>query len=274
MGPKAATELPLSYSALKELRHSLERKTRKQQEKMEARMENLFLPEPIAATRMTEIIAPQLHAGVVLGKKLAKKVAWGFRNRRSNWTIQGQNLDSAMMWTQGPNRYTRTIVAVRLQCLDLLGTQRLYYALKNSDLEGKDELTSEVLDIAQQKIKNSLVIEHSESRRLRLLRLLPGHLVSEKSKIPKKSSQIFSYLEKFLKEKFPDAEAASPFTKAFGFFWAAELLSAELFMRRVCDATTQLEPQLDRITTALHNRQARAPRKRVDDASSTPSSED
>ncbi|KAI1165956.1 hypothetical protein F5B18DRAFT_115094 [Nemania serpens] len=252
------THLPPPDRALRravaEQSRRVERKTRREIEEQEKHMKHMFLPEPIGPKRMTLIIAPKLNPGVVMYKRLLKKLHSG-KIRGGTWTETLKKVDSTMSWTEIPDKYTRQVVLLRLQCLDLLATQRLYWALQHSNLEDRAQMAKEIVTIAEKRLNESL---NMEDARLRMLRVVPVKLLRDKATIPTKYSQMFSFLEKFLKMQFPNAEAASPFTRAFRLFWAAELLSVELSLREVSNAGQQLVPNLSRMSTSHRNRLATA----------------
>ncbi|KAI1198959.1 hypothetical protein F5X97DRAFT_139510 [Nemania serpens] len=217
----------------------------------EARMKDWFVPESISRSRMVQIIAPNFHPSVAIFRRINKRIDWRLRNRKHNWTNPGQSLDYTMGWTLLPDKYTRLLISVRMRCLDVHASQRLYYAIRNSDLQDRDGMTSALMRIAEQKDDGPSAIA---DRRLRMLRLMPTTLLPYGAAVPTKTSQMFSFLEKFLPMQFPDPAAAAPFTAAYRLLWTAELLSTELSLRAVANVWQQLEPTLNKMLTAGWNR--------------------
>ncbi|KAI1111164.1 hypothetical protein F5Y14DRAFT_328810 [Nemania sp. NC0429] len=216
----------------------------------EKRNADKYLPEPIGPKRMTNIIAPYLKPGTEIILKLKKRFGSKLFRAQGRFTKSGEKVRAVMYWTELPDRYTRKVVDMRIQALDLLGTQRLYRALGKSTLDDRVQMAKELVRIAQDRDVGGL---DRELARMRLLRVLPersmGH---DNPAIPTEYSQIFSFLEDYLKKQFPNAEEASPFRDAFVLFWTAELLTVEHSLRKLQTETRQLFAEEKLIGMSYH----------------------
>jgi hypothetical protein len=117
-------------------------------------------PKEMGTSALIQNLAPVLSKG----KQRMEKMSLRMKRVRPGGTFsRNGDVDHEMMWTNLPERYTRELMAIRIQVLHLTAARNLYYALSAAPQTSRGHTINQLLRIADR--KNNSARDEDDARK-------------------------------------------------------------------------------------------------------------